>query len=502
MRGAATVRSHCPRAAMPVGLACVVGVWAGALCVPLVRDPLSVDAYTVWLRVACNAVYGPWAFYHTSLPMLRWWFDVRVRSAERSPLAQPPLCEDDNALLLALWRAYERRIEMLTPRVPAARIDEDAERCGGLLRASDAPTATWRHPILCRRHVPTQLLEEVEGVAELAFRLRSSTSSFAAPSRPATTQRGAGVRRYDVERMHREWSELRRCPHRRFGFSKTVHDGAIGAARTYTAFDGRMAAALLDTLTNLSDWLRHGMYARYRVHGDTPWRSETFAGVPPRAMADVDAVLHGSPMHAAASDNYFVQLVGCRRWLLVPPWRIHLTRPTPGYNYVAAWGPYRRPLDMDPRNRTTRAHPLMEHIPDRHEIVMGPGDVLYVPGWWLHEVSVVPDDACGARRDSIDAAASGKRRGPRPSLGISNRPIHNWGRWCDSALLRYAHSDSSDRSMEAVVLDAGQFVIPAHYPFDVEESQFERTLSGWNATVPQRAALPCDGCVSSHSHWY
>lgn len=88
----------------------------------------------------------------------------------------------------------------------------------------------------------------------------------------------------------------------------------------------------------------------------------------------------GTPLHSAGLGNFFRQLAGVRNWTLISPEYSYLVRPVHGFLYSNAFGIYNA---WKPKK--FKAH--MEHIPKQH-VTLHPGDVLYIPPWWWHEIQI------------------------------------------------------------------------------------------------------------------
>jgi lysine-specific demethylase 8 len=89
-----------------------------------------------------------------------------------------------------------------------------------------------------------------------------------------------------------------------------------------------------------------------------------------------------SPLHRDFPDNVFAQVVGRKQFILLPPGDKRRVYPYPMRSklpQVAAVDPEHPDYDRYPRFR--RARPI--------RVDLGPGDLLYVPGRWWHQVRTV-----------------------------------------------------------------------------------------------------------------
>ncbi|HEU4533966.1 MAG TPA: cupin-like domain-containing protein, partial [Polyangiaceae bacterium] len=88
-----------------------------------------------------------------------------------------------------------------------------------------------------------------------------------------------------------------------------------------------------------------------------------------------------SPLHFDRAHNFFVQLYGRKKWILVAP------EESDNVYYPCADFPLSR-LHMSP---VDVEHPDLERFPKfrrvrRYELVLGPGDILFIPAGWWHYV--------------------------------------------------------------------------------------------------------------------
>lgn len=132
----------------------------------------------------------------------------------------------------------------------------------------------------------------------------------------------------------------------------------------------------------------------------------------------------GAHLHAAFGGNFFVQVAGRKKWVLLDPRYAAHVHAVPGrpFQYVtAATGSYWR-SDRSPAHRLPR-----------YEVELQPGDLLYNAPWWLHEV------------DNVDAFTVGcaLRHFPRPgeaSPSWANHPLFTaLSTYPSSRLAMWAH---------------------------------------------------------------
>ena len=212
----------------------------------------------------------------------------------------------------------------------------------------------------------------------------------------------------DMEAFSANFSRIAACPYERKSFhreadAEEVLRGAHPAL--YAAFDTNF----LERNRNAFVEVNASMSALAQMCGTfRGFLGEAFFGF--GAAADAPYTV-GSALHAAAMPNLFLQVHGEREWTLVDPSWLQYLRPTLGTSYVAALGAY---SDW----ATLARPPHYDRIPTLTTTTR-PGDVLYIPPWFLHEVVL-------ARPGEF-------------SFGISNRGAlahdqQSWRRW---PVLRY-----------------------------------------------------------------
>lgn len=91
----------------------------------------------------------------------------------------------------------------------------------------------------------------------------------------------------------------------------------------------------------------------------------------------------GSSFHCAAIGNLFCQVHGEKRWRLVPPAWSPWMYPEFGRNPYAVH--VTSPIRTERYAEQHDAYPLFERAPIHHAHLR-PGDVLFNPAWWWHEV--------------------------------------------------------------------------------------------------------------------
>ncbi|KAF2361559.1 JmjC domain [Trinorchestia longiramus] len=92
-----------------------------------------------------------------------------------------------------------------------------------------------------------------------------------------------------------------------------------------------------------------------------------------------------TPVHYDEQQNLFCQLVGHKKVILFSPDHHNRLYPHPVYH------PHDRQSQVDLSRPDFERFPGLRHIKG-HEAVVGPGDVLYIPIYWWHEVHSLPPD--------------------------------------------------------------------------------------------------------------
>jgi len=92
----------------------------------------------------------------------------------------------------------------------------------------------------------------------------------------------------------------------------------------------------------------------------------------------------GSPLHCAAGPNLFVQISSSKKWLMIHPKWSRYVKPNM-FSYQVASGSIAGLTHQ--ANKTQR----WGNFP-RWEGTVHPGDAVWIPGWFWHEVQNVPSD--------------------------------------------------------------------------------------------------------------
>lgn len=92
----------------------------------------------------------------------------------------------------------------------------------------------------------------------------------------------------------------------------------------------------------------------------------------------------GSAFHCACGGNLFLMGYGRKRWTLVRPQDSFAMYPTIGRSNSAAM--FGSPINSETYEREQlERYPLYGSVPKYH-VTLDPGDLLFVPSWWWHEV--------------------------------------------------------------------------------------------------------------------
>jgi hypothetical protein len=125
-------------------------------------------------------------------------------------------------------------------------------------------------------------------------------------------------------------------------------------------------------------------------------RAELLAALKPDVIASkfgVHIVRHemfvagagtGSAFHCAVGGNFFVMVCGRKRWILVKPSDSFAMYPTIGRNMGSAY--VGSPINSETyESEQMERYPLFSKV-SKFTVTLEPGDVLFVPSWWWHEV--------------------------------------------------------------------------------------------------------------------
>lgn len=88
--------------------------------------------------------------------------------------------------------------------------------------------------------------------------------------------------------------------------------------------------------------------------------------------------------HCAAGGNIFCQLHGQKKWVFVAPWHSAWMYPNVGHNPSAT--SFISPIITQKQDKDSSRYPLYNFIP-KYTVTLSPGDILFNPPWWWHEVT-------------------------------------------------------------------------------------------------------------------
>jgi hypothetical protein len=85
----------------------------------------------------------------------------------------------------------------------------------------------------------------------------------------------------------------------------------------------------------------------------------------------------GSSLHCAVAGNFFFNVKGHKRWVIIPPSLSRYLSPRPSRTCLFAVSPHDA--------FTEKSDNIIQHLP-RYDVVLEPGDALYNPPWWWHAI--------------------------------------------------------------------------------------------------------------------
>lgn len=85
----------------------------------------------------------------------------------------------------------------------------------------------------------------------------------------------------------------------------------------------------------------------------------------------------GSSLHCAVAGNFFFNVKGRKRWVIIPPSLSKYLSPRPSRTCLFAVSPHDA---FEPKHNNP-----IHHLP-RYDVVLEPGDALYNPPWWWHAI--------------------------------------------------------------------------------------------------------------------
>lgn len=99
---------------------------------------------------------------------------------------------------------------------------------------------------------------------------------------------------------------------------------------------------------------------------------------------------HVEPLHTDEGDGTLYQVAGVKHVALFPPKQLHNLYPFPLFGPLPPWV-CQVDLDRPDHKRFPR---LGEALASRFDVVLEPGDMLYLPSQWSHEVTIVSGAPC------------------------------------------------------------------------------------------------------------
>jgi len=100
----------------------------------------------------------------------------------------------------------------------------------------------------------------------------------------------------------------------------------------------------------------------------------------------------GSSLHCAVGGNFFFNVHGRKKWILIDPKYSRFLKSTPSkeFEFVISGHDIENPSE------------ILQKIP-KYEVILEPGDVLFVAPWWWHQVTNITDFTigCSVRDHSV-----------------------------------------------------------------------------------------------------
>lgn len=175
----------------------------------------------------------------------------------------------------------------------------------------------------------------------------------------------------------------------------------------YVAFDANVADLVFDSM-KIKSFCGHELdrtaidafiTRKYRDVDNFPWHCDLFTEL------FGEFVMPDTPMHCAAESNHFFQLKGRKTWTLVDP------------TYAPELGMIHDNLVQNAASLGAYNRGCIPHM----TVDIYPGDVLYIPPWWFHEVWNHPSDE-GEDGEFIYGMAT---RFLEPAGAIWNHPLQS-----------------------------------------------------------------------------
>jgi len=104
----------------------------------------------------------------------------------------------------------------------------------------------------------------------------------------------------------------------------------------------------------------------------------------------VGPVGHVEPLHTDEGDNTLYQVAGVKHLAIFPPDQMHNLYPFP---LIGPLPPWVSQVDID-RPDHQRFPRVGQALARRHDVILEPGNMLFLPTQWSHEVTIVSGEPC------------------------------------------------------------------------------------------------------------
>jgi hypothetical protein len=99
---------------------------------------------------------------------------------------------------------------------------------------------------------------------------------------------------------------------------------------------------------------------------------------------------HVEPLHTDEGDNTLYQVAGVKHLAIFPPSQLHNLYPFPLFGALPPWV-CQLDIDHPDHERFPRAR---QALAKRYDVVLEPGNMIYLPTQWSHEVTIVSGSPC------------------------------------------------------------------------------------------------------------
>jgi len=211
---------------------------------------------------------------------------------------------------------------------------------------------------------------------------------------------GAPTARWTAAEIARRFGDEEVMAWKRMGPDTSPAD-LIGSGAVALPLRRFLAALEADGTDGRDEWAKRAyvnnhdlFFLDYKRDLDTPAMRRAISGTIANGQLFIGGAAVGSNFHCGKYANLFVQILGRKRWCFVPPRETLYLRAQAGQIEM----PYAFLM------HSVRENPDVHARLDRRCVVLEPGDVVFAPSWWWHQV----ENLDGANDSNVNVGSSSR----------------------------------------------------------------------------------------------